>query len=160
MVLLFLHREGDSQCHYSALLILFVIASLFPVSHSVPHGSRLSHFTSFLVFLLQQCARGLCCGCKHGSGMCNFQETGKQASCSTVTGNRLCTSLGPALLRPTGRDCFTELWKLGFPFLHRAGTVFWRWFSLSLQAGRKVICKLRVTCHRGGETGRMANVPW
>lgn len=81
--------------------------------------------------------------------MCNCQETGKQASCATVTGNRLCASLGPALLRPTGRDRFTELWKLGFPFLHLAGTIFWRWFSLSLQAGRKVICKLRVTCHCG-----------
>lgn len=101
------------------------------------HGSRLSHFTSFLVFLPQQYVWGLCCGCEYHRGTCNsLSGVGKIA-----TGNRPCACLGPA-----GRDHLTELWKLVFPFLYLAGIVFQRWFSLSLLSGRKISLQINRYC--------------
>lgn len=80
-----------------------------------------------------------------GERVLTFRRLENGPHTPTVTGNKLCVCLRPALPRPAGRDHLAKLWKLGFLFLHLAGTVFWRWSSLSLLAGRKVVCKLRVT---------------
>lgn len=147
-LLLHLHRESDSRCLWSALLTLFVIASLFSISQGLHRGGRLSHFISFLVFLPQQRARGLRCGCKHGGGTCtHFRETEKWASRSHSHWKQaLCVCLEPAVPRPASRDHLADLRKLGFLSLYLAKTIFWRWSSLFLLAGRKIACKFRGTC--------------
>ena len=127
------------------------------------HGSRLSHFTSFLVFLPQQCVRGLCCGCEHHRGTRNSLS----GVWKIATGNRPCECLGSVLPRPAGRDHLTEIWKLVFPFLYLAGIVFWRCFSLSLLSGREISLQINRYCSIlapvleicSGRRERMVNTP-
>jgi len=62
----------------------------------------------------------------------------REAGCVCVPGTRF--------PRPASSNRLTELLKLGFLCLYLAETTFWRWSSLSPLAGRKVVCRLRVTC--------------
>lgn len=171
MLLSLIHSKSDSQCQWSALLTLFVIASRFSIPHSLHHGSSLSCFTSFLIFLPQQCVRGLCCGCKQGRGMCTFRRLENKPRTPTVTGNRLCVCLGPALPRPASSNHLAELWKLVFP-TSLPGWDCLQEVVLSFPvAGRKVVCKLSHLLHihccagghpcpRGGTVGGMGDAPW
>lgn len=140
MLLSLIHSKSDPQCQWSALLTLFVIASRFSIPHSLHHGSRLSCFTSFLIFLPQQCVRGLCCGCKQGRGMCTFRRLENKPRTPTVTSNWLCVCLGPALPRPASSNHLAELWKLVFPPSLPGWDCLQEVVISFPVAGRKVVC--------------------
>lgn len=127
----------------SCILTLFVIASVFAITQCLQHGSRLSHFTSFLVFLPQQCVRGLCCGCEHHRGTCNSLsrdwKTGLGLPQPLEMGH---VHVWDLLCPDLQADIISLSFGIFFPFLYLAGIVFWRWFSLSLLPGREVVCKL------------------